>query len=45
VSTEQEWNDELAAVAQAYSKNCSVLLNPDRASQAQSFMTVVKILE
>ena len=36
----QEWNDELAGVAQAYSKKCPTELNPDRASQAPSFSTV-----
>ena len=37
----QEWNDELAAVAQAYSSKCDVQQpNPDRSSQAPSFTTV-----
>jgi len=40
-STSQEWNDELAAVAQAFSTNCSAEQpNPDRSSQAPSFTTV-----
>ena len=37
----QEWNDELAAVAQAHSSKCDVQQpNPDRSSQAPSFTTV-----
>ena len=36
----QEWNDELAGVAQAYSTKCSTQPNYDRASQATSFSTV-----
>ena len=38
--TSQEWNDELAGVAQAYSEKCTTQPNPDRASQAPSFSTV-----
>ena len=40
VSTSQEWNDELAGVAQAYSTKCTTQPNPDRSSQAPSFSTV-----
>ena len=40
VSVLQEWNDELAEVAQAYSTKCTTQPNPDRASQAPSFSTV-----
>ena len=36
----QEWNDELARVAQAYSAKCTTQPNPDRTSQAPSFSTV-----
>ena len=36
----QEWNDELAGVAQAYSAKCTIQPNPDRTSQAPSFNTV-----
>jgi len=36
----QEWNDELAGVAQAYSAKCTTEPNTDRASQAPSFSTV-----
>ncbi|XP_065915987.1 GLIPR1-like protein 1 [Dysidea avara] len=35
-----EWNDELAAVAQAYSALCIFDHNPNRASQAPSFSSV-----
>ena len=36
----QEWNDELAQVAQAYSERCMFAHNPSRASQAPSFSSV-----
>ena len=39
-SYSQEWNDELAGVAQAYSTKCTTQPNGDRASQAKSFITV-----
>jgi len=40
LSISQEWNDELARVAQAYSAKCTTQPNPDRANQAPSFSTV-----
>ena len=36
----QEWNDELAEVAQTYSTKCTTQPNPNRTSQAPSFSTV-----
>ena len=36
----QEWNDELAQVAQAYSERCMFDHNPSRVSQASSFSSV-----
>ena len=36
----QEWNDELAQVAQVYSERCMFAHNPSRASQAPSFSSV-----
>ena len=36
----QEWNDELAQVAQAYSERCMFEHNPSRVSQASSFSSV-----
>ena len=36
----QEWNTELAGVAQAYAEMCIFRDNPDRADQAPSFPTV-----
>ena len=36
----QEWNDELAQVAQAYSERCRFAHNPSRGSQAPSFSSV-----
>ena len=40
LSNSQEWNDELAGVAQAYLTKCTTQPNPNRASQAPSFSTV-----
>ena len=36
----QEWNDELAEVAQAYSERCMFAHNPSRVDQAPSFSSV-----
>lgn len=33
----QEWNDELASIAQAYSEKCVFEHNPDRDSQSQTY--------